>query len=89
MHALPHDPIELVAVDPARGIRRQWSLIAARDLFGRIVIETSWGRMGCRGQRMVKSFADDDAALRYVQGLLARRGTARRRLGVGYVARYP
>lgn len=86
MDMLPLDPIDLVAVDSARGIRRRWSLTAARDLFGQVVVETEWGRIGRRGRRPVKSFADDDMALRYIRALLARRGTAERRLGVGYVA---
>lgn len=84
MDVLPLVPIELVAVDPARNIRRRWSLVAARDLFGHALVETDWGRIGSRGQHLVKSFADEQAALRYIRALLARRRTAERRLGVGY-----
>lgn len=84
MDALPLVPIDLVAVDPARNIHRRWSLVAARDLFGHVLVETDWGRIGRRGQYRVKSFADEGDALRYVRALLARRQTAKRRLGVGY-----
>ena len=84
MDALPLVPIDLVAVDPARNIHRRWSLVAAHDLFGHVMIETAWGRVGRRGQHLVKSFADEQAALRHVRALLARRRTAERRLGVGY-----
>ncbi len=84
MDTLPLVPIELVAVDPARNVRRRWSLIAARDLFGHVLVETSWGRIGRRGRHLARSFTDDAAALRYIRMLLARRRGAERRLGVGY-----
>lgn len=87
MDTLPLEPIDLIAVDPTRNIHRRWSLIASRDLFGVILIETSWGRIGARGQRLTKCFPDEAAALRYTRALLARRRTAERRLGVGYVGR--
>jgi predicted DNA-binding WGR domain protein len=85
METLPFEPLELVAIDPARNIRRRWQVMAAHDLFGQVLVETRWGRIGSRGQQRVHSFADESEALRYVRALLARRGTAQRRLGVGYV----
>ena len=87
MDTLPLEPIDLIAVDPARNIHRRWSLVATRDLFGEILVETSWGRIGTRGQQLTKCFADEAAALRYTRALLARRRSAERRLGVGYVGR--
>ncbi|MBB3475432.1 WGR domain-containing protein [Sphingomonas sp. BK345] len=84
METLPYDTLELVAVDDALGMRRRWSVTAARDLFGRIVVETHWGRMGTRGRRLRRDFGDERAAARYVRALLARRATATRRLGVAY-----
>lgn len=87
METLPFEPLELVAIDPARNIRRSWQVMAAHDLFGRILVETRWGRIGSRGQRRVHSFCDEGEALRYVGTLLARRATAKRRLGVGYMRR--
>lgn len=87
MDMLPLEPIDLVAVDPTRNIHRRWSLVATRDLFGEILIETSWGRIGSRGQQLTKRFPDEAAALRYARVLLARRHSAQRRLGVGYAER--
>lgn len=87
MDTLPVAPIELVAVDAARNIHRRWSLAAGRDLFGDVVVETRWGRIGRRGQHLVRSFADERAALRHIRALLARRRSTERRLGVGYVTR--
>lgn len=87
MDTLPFEPIDLIAVNPTRNIHRRWSLVAMRDLFGEILVETSWGRIGARGQRLTKCFPDEAAALRYARALLASRRSAQRRLGVGYVGR--
>ena len=84
MDTLPFTPLELVAIDAARNIRRRWRVAAYRDLFGRVMIETGWGRIGGQERGMVSSFADEGEALRYVWTLLARRGTATRRIGIGY-----
>ncbi|MEH3124091.1 MAG: WGR domain-containing protein [Sphingomonas phyllosphaerae] len=83
---LPYTAIELVARNPARGIYRRWRLQAARDLFGRITVETAWGRIGAPGRTLMRSFAAEDDALRYVRALLGRRVGAPRRLGTGYFA---
>ena len=87
MDTLPLEPIDLIAVNPTRNIHRRWSLVATRDLFGEILVETSWGRIGARGQQLTKCFPDEATALRYARALLARRRTAQRRLSVGYVER--
>lgn len=84
MDELPFTPVELVAVDAARNIRRRWRVAACRDLFGHVLVETGWGRIGGRGRTLVRSFADEEAARAYVRGLLARRASAARRIGVGY-----
>lgn len=84
MDSLPVRPVELVAVERARNVQRRWSVVAYRDLFGHIMIETGWGRIGAKGRRLVRSFADEADALRYVRRLLARRGTAQRRIGTRY-----
>lgn len=84
MDTLPYYLLELVAIDDVRGVRRRWSVIAARDLFGRIIVETRWGRLGTRGRWLRRDFGDERAAARYVRGLLVRRATAARRLGVAY-----
>ncbi|MEH3158286.1 MAG: hypothetical protein PGN08_04730 [Sphingomonas taxi] len=49
MDELPFTPVELVAVDAARNIRRRWRVAACRDLFGHVLVETGWGRIGGRG----------------------------------------
>lgn len=82
--SLPYVPLELVARNPARGVRRRWRVQAMRDLFGRVVIETAWGRIGAPGRTLARSFADEEAALRYVRALLRRRAGARRRIGADY-----
>lgn len=87
MDALPYVPIELFALDAARGVRRRWRVAAYRDLFGELVIETMWGRLGRGGQRLMRRFEDESDALRYVNQLLARRRSAVRRIGVPYLRR--
>lgn len=84
MDTLPFTPLDLVAIDTARNIRRRWRVAAYRDLFGRVMIETGWGRIGGQGRALVRSFADEGEALRYVRALLARRGSATRRIGISY-----
>lgn len=83
---LPYTAIELVARNPARGVFRRWRMQAARDLFGRVTVQTAWGRVGAPGRTLTRSFAAEDEALRYVHALLRRRAGAPRRLGTGYVA---
>jgi predicted DNA-binding WGR domain protein len=78
------DPIELMAVDAARNIRRRYSIIVSRDLFGLIVVETQWGRIGARGQSKRLAFTDHTEAERHVAATLRRRGTAKTRIGVAY-----
>ncbi len=81
---LPFTPIELTARDPARGLARRWRVVAYRDLFGTLLVETQWGRIGRAGQRLVRAFADEAAALAHVRALLRRRAGAVRRIGVAY-----
>ena len=78
------DPINLVAVDAARNIRRRYSIVVSRDLFGLIVVETHWGRIGARGQSKRLAFTDHGEAERHVAATLRRRGTAKTRIGVAY-----
>ncbi len=77
-------PVELVALDPARNIRRRYSIVASFDLFGMIVVETRWGRIGARGQARSQAFDDRAAAERHIAATLRRRGTAEARIGVAY-----
>jgi len=84
MDTLPFTPVALVAIDSARNIRRRWRIAAYRDLFDAVMIETQWGRIGAKSRRLVRSFADAEAASTYVRGLLARRTSAPRRIGIAY-----
>jgi predicted DNA-binding WGR domain protein len=84
MDDLPFTPVELVAVDTHRNVRRRWRIAASRDLFGRVMVDTCWGRIGTRGRWLTRSFDSDAEAGRYVQLLLARRAGAVRRIGVEY-----
>lgn len=76
--------IHLEAVDRPRNIARRYVIDASRDLFGAVIVDFGWGRIGTRGQSRVVSFSCDDDAERFVRTLLRRRSSARRRLGVDY-----
>lgn len=78
------NPVELIALDPARNIRRRYSITVSIDLFGMIVVESRWGRIGARGQAQRHAFADRASADRYIAALLRKRSTAERRIGVAY-----
>ena len=80
------EPLELVALDPARNIRRRYTITVSVDLFGAFIVETRWGRIGSRGQVRKLSFEDRGAADRHVAATLRRRGTSERRIGGAYRA---
>ncbi|QYE37203.1 WGR domain-containing protein (plasmid) [Polymorphobacter sp. PAMC 29334] len=83
-YALNLGRIELVAVDHSRNVNRRYSVEASEDLFGALIVETAWGRIGgwTAGKRV--SFTDRAGADRVVAGHLRRRATAARRIGVAY-----
>jgi predicted DNA-binding WGR domain protein len=82
--ALLPEPIELIALDADRNIRRRYSIVASIDLFGMIVVETRWGRIGARGQAKRVSFQDIETADRHIAATLRQRDTAKTRIGVAY-----
>ena len=49
-------------IDPEQGIRRFYSLMIERDLFGTIRLVRNWGRIGTTGQELVEIHADEIAA---------------------------
>ncbi len=49
-------------IDPEQGIRRFYSLMIERDLFGTERLERNWGRVGTKGQELVEIHADEIAA---------------------------
>lgn len=78
-------PIELIALNPARNIRRRYEIVVTCDLFGSYIVETSWGRIGAHGRSKRLSFPDRPSAERHVAATLRRRGTAKKRIGVPYL----
>jgi predicted DNA-binding WGR domain protein len=46
-------------IDPEQRIRRFYSLMIERDLFGTVCLVRNWGRIGTNGQEMVEIFADE------------------------------
>lgn len=81
--------IELVAINEARNIRRQYSIVMSRDLFGATLVETRWGRIGRRGRLATHVFEQEADALAFVRRTLSRRATAETRIGVPYVPLHP
>jgi predicted DNA-binding WGR domain protein len=62
----PRSPIKhhlvLHRIDPEQGIRRFYSLMIERDLFGTVRLMRNWGRIGTKGQELVEIHADEIAA---------------------------
>lgn len=76
--------IDLVAIAPARNIRRRYAITTYDDLFGHVIVELNWGRIYTRGQGRTLSFPKHDEANRFVEAVLKRRSSAKKRLGVAY-----
>jgi len=74
----------LEAIDDARNVARRYCIEMSTDLFGAIVVEYAWGRIGSAGRRRRVSFGARPEALKFVLGLVRRRSSARQRIGVGY-----
>ena len=49
-------------IDPEQGIRRFYSLMIGRDLFGTVRLGRNWGRIGSNGQELVEIHPDEIAA---------------------------
>ena len=49
-------------IDPEQGIRRFYSLMIERDLFGTVRLVRNWGRIGTGGQEKAEEFASEDEA---------------------------
>jgi predicted DNA-binding WGR domain protein len=49
-------------IDPEQGVRRFYSLMIERDLFGTVRLVRNWGRIGTTGQELVEIHADEIAA---------------------------
>jgi predicted DNA-binding WGR domain protein len=66
---LPNDlrsPIKhhlvLHRIDPEQGIRRFYSLMIERDLFGTIRLVRNWGRIGTNGQEKAEEYNSEEEA---------------------------
>jgi predicted DNA-binding WGR domain protein len=49
----------LQRIDPEQGVRRFYSLLIERDLFGTIRLVRNWGRIGTNGQELVEACASE------------------------------
>jgi predicted DNA-binding WGR domain protein len=63
-------------IEPEQGIRRFYSLMIERDLFGTVRLVHHWGRIGTNGQELVETFGSEKEA---GQALEALAGVKRRR----------
>jgi len=64
-------------IDPEQGVRRFYSLMIERDLFGGVVLVRNWGRIGTNGQELVETFASEDDAGKALEAV----ARAKRRCG--------
>jgi predicted DNA-binding WGR domain protein len=76
--------ISMQAVDRQANIFRSWQCEVGTDLFGIVLLSVTYGRTATAGRTITRAVKDADAAKRLVRQLLRRRGTAKRRVGVGY-----
>jgi predicted DNA-binding WGR domain protein len=66
-------------IDPEQRIRRFYSLMIERDLFGTVRLVRNWGRIGTSGQEMVEVFPDEIEAGQALEAV----ARAKRRRGYG------
>jgi len=55
-------PLHLRRIDPARNMRRYYTLSLQPTLFGGASVIRNWGRIGAGGQSMIETFDEPDAA---------------------------
>jgi predicted DNA-binding WGR domain protein len=58
-------------IDPEQGIRRFYSLMIERDLFGTVRLVRNRGRIGSQGQELVEIHADEVEAGHALEALAA------------------
>ena len=76
--------LHLEAREPARNCFRHWQLDARIDLFGRYLVQITYGRIGSQGRTITRSFTEAGDASRYIRNAIARRRSSPRRIGVPY-----
>ncbi len=71
-------------IDPEQGIRRFYSLMIERDLFGTVRLVRHWGRIGAiQGRELTQHFPTEEEAVEALEAVmdLTRLGYFRRRYG--------
>jgi predicted DNA-binding WGR domain protein len=71
--------LALHRIDPEQGIRRFYSLMIERDLFGTVRPVRNWGRIGTNGREMVELFPNELEAGEALEAV----ARAKRRRGIG------
>jgi predicted DNA-binding WGR domain protein len=56
-------------IDPEQSIRRFYSLMIERDLFGTVRLVRNWGRIGTNGQELVEIFDSEVGAGQALEAL--------------------
>jgi predicted DNA-binding WGR domain protein len=64
-------------IDPEQGVRRFYSLMIERDLFGAVRLVRNWGRIGTGGRELVEEYPSELEAGQALEALAA----AKRRRG--------
>lgn len=76
--------IELEAVAPSANRFRRWRIEFARDMFGVLTAQVSFGRIGCSGRTRQWAFHDAARATWFLRTKLNRRATSPQRIGARY-----
>lgn len=71
---------------PELNIRRSYFIEAGQDIFGNWIVEINYGRIGCKGRKKVFLMDCEEDAKRAVNKRIKKRGSAVKRIGVGYRA---
>ena len=66
-------------IDPEQGIRRFYSFMVERDLFGTVRLVRNWGRIGTNGQELVEVYATEIEASQALEPVAAAK---RRDIGI-------
>ena len=77
--------VELRACNPERNCSRAWRIAIDRDLFGELVADVTFGRIGKAGRTQRRHCSNENEAKALLKLGLMRRSTAKRRIGVDYV----
>jgi predicted DNA-binding WGR domain protein len=58
-------------IDPEQGIRRFYSLMIERDLFGTMRLVRNWGRIGTNGREIAEEYPSEEEAGQALEALAA------------------